>query len=284
MSFPDPPAPFLEVKIHDISICPSVCALCAGYEGGEWRARAFAEHTMEWLPEFCLTAEELEDFRPGTAVKMIRKAARLVYQTDKYKSRGEFGELFLHIALRQVHKSIPAISKIYWKDSINNTIKGYDAVHVVEVDGELQLWLGEVKFYEDANDAIRDVVKEIDCHTKMDYMKNEVALIANKLDRNSSHYSKLSKLLDTNTSLDQVFDVACIPALITYNSSALKKHRKVTSEYNKELQNEVMSIRETFKNKLSSLSLPVRIHLFLIPLNEKKVLIKYLDESLKGFQ
>ena len=118
----------------------------------------------------------------------------------------------------------------------------------------------------------------------MDYMKNEVALIANKLDRNSSHYSKLSKLLDSNTSLDQVFDAACIPVLITYDSFALKNHEKVTDKYNQQLQNEVMTIRETFKNKLSSLSLPVKIHLFLIPLNEKEVLIKYLDESLKGFQ
>lgn len=284
MPFPDPPAPFLSVKVHDISQTPAVCALCAGYEGGKWRAEALAEHAMEWLPEFCLSAEELEDFRPGTAVKLLRKAARLVYQTDKYKLRGEFGELFLHIALRQVHRSIPAISKIYWKDSVNNTVKGYDAVHVVEVDDKLQLWLGEVKFYDDASRAIRDVVKEIQDHTQIDYMKNEVALIANKLDKSSPHYSKLARLLDANTSLDEVFDAACIPVLITYDSNALKGHTKVTPQYSQALVEEVMAIRDSLEKKLSGLSLPVKVHLFLIPLNAKKALVECLDGSLKGLQ
>lgn len=284
MSFPDPPVSFLTVKIHDISKDPVVCALCAGYEGGTWRAEALAQHAMEWLPEFCLSADELNDFRPGTALRLIRKAARLVYQTDKYKLRGEFGELFLHIALRQVHKSIPAISKLYWKDSVNNTVKGYDAVHVIEVGNKLELWLGEVKFYADSDRAIRDVVAEIKDHTQINYMKNEVALIANKLDNKSSHYSTLSKLLDPNTSLDEVFDAACIPVLITYESNALKSHTKATSDYNQALTDEVMSIRDILEEKLAPLSLPIKVHLFLIPLHIKKALLEHLDGNLKGLQ
>ena len=284
MSFPTPPAPFLSIKVHDILRSPALCALCAGYEGGRWRAEALAEHTMEWLPEFCLSAEELEDFRPGTAMKLIRKAAKLVYQTEKYNKRGEFGELFLHMALRQVHNSIPAISKIYWKDSVNNTVKGYDAVHVVEVNGRLELWLGEVKFYNDASSAIRDVVTEIQNHTQINYMKNEVALIANKLDKKSKYYPQLSKLLDSNTSLDEVFDSACIPVLITYDSKVLKEHAKVTSQFNNELENEVRLVRAKMEEKLAKLSLPVKVHLFLIPLNTKQILIECLDGKLKGLQ
>jgi len=284
MPFPDPPESFLSVKIHDLSQDPAICALCAGFEGGKWRAEALAQHAMEWLPEFCLSAEELEDFRPGTALKLIRKAARLVYQTDKYKLRGEFGELFLHIALRQVHRSIPAISKIYWKDSVNNTVKGYDAVHVVEIENSLQLWLGEVKFYNNATRAIHDVVKEIRDHTQINYMKNEVALIANKLDKNSTYYPKLSKLLDPNTSLDEVFDAACIPVLITYDSEVLKQHQKTTPAYNLALEAEVMSVRADFEEKLSELSLPIKVHLFLIPLQAKESLLECLNGSLKGLQ
>ena len=60
MSFPDPPPPFLSVHISDLSCSPGICVLCAGYEGGKWRAEQLAEHAMEWLPEFCLSAEELE--------------------------------------------------------------------------------------------------------------------------------------------------------------------------------------------------------------------------------
>ena len=214
--YPAPPAPFLTAIIHDLVANPPIAALCAGYEAGEWRGKALAEHVMEWLPEFSLSADELKTFAPGTAVRLIKKAARLVYQTPKYGRRGEFGELFLHIALRQIYGSIPAISKIFWKDSVNTTVKGFDAVHVIADGASLELWLGEVKFYEDGNSAITDVAKELVDHTKTDYLRNEFMLITNKLDPGSPHHKKLSLLLDPNTSLDDVFDAACIPILITY--------------------------------------------------------------------
>ena len=157
---------------------------------------------MEWLPEFSLSTDELATLSPGTAVRLVKKAARLVYQTDKYGRRGEFGEIFLHIFLRQLYGTIPAISKIFWKDSINTTVKGFDAVHVVENAGSLELWLGEVKFYKDGASAISDVAKEIKDHIKTDYLNNEFMLIANKISSSMPHYDRLVKLLDQNTSLD----------------------------------------------------------------------------------
>ena len=224
---------------------------------------------MEWLPEFCLSAEELADLTPGNALRMIRKAAKLVYQTDKYKLRGEFGELFLHIALRQVYSSIPAISKLYWKDSANSTVKGYDAVHVVATNNKLELWLGEVKFYDNATRAINDVVEELEGHLDIKYMKSEVALIANKLDKTSPHYPALAKLLHPNTSIDEVFDAACVPVLVTYDSKALKAHTKSTAQYLQALRAEVDAIQLRLSNKLKPLKLPVRMHLFVIPLQSK---------------
>lgn len=281
MDYPEPPAPFLEVKIHKLDITPPISALCAGYECGEWRSSQLAEYTMEWLPEFCLTASELKSITSSNAVRMLREAARMVYQTEKYKSRGEFGEIFLHMILRQIYKSIPAISKIYFKDSVNNTVKGFDAVHIVQINEKLELWLGEVKFYNNAAKAIKDVIVEIQAHTKQDYLRNEKILLANKIDPDSSFYPTLSRLLDQNTSLDELFDCACIPILITYDSNTLKKHE---DDFNKELEKEVLAIRKKIEKKTSNLNLPVKIHLFLLPLQEKYVLIQKLDEQLKRLQ
>lgn len=285
MDYPKPPEPFLEVKVHDLTASPPIVALCAGYEAGQWRATQFAEHVMEWLPEFCLNAQEVKSLRSGNALRMIREAARRVYQTEKYKSRGEFGEIFLHIALRQVYKSIPAISKIYFKDSINGTVKGFDAVHVVINNSKLELWLGEVKFYSDYSSAIIEVIKELMEHIKYDYLRNEKMLLLSKIDTESSFSSELSKLLDPNTSLDKLFDCACIPILITYNSETLKKHKKTTDEFNKELENEIRTINQKMFNKLSEVGLlPIKVHLFLLPLQDKSILIDALDKELKGLQ
>lgn len=285
MDYPKPPEPFLEVKIHDLTANPPIAALCAGYEGGNWRATQLAEHVMEWLPEFCLNVQEVKNLNSSNAFKMIKKAARQVYQTDKYKNRGEFGEIFLHIALRQIYNSIPAISKIYFKDSVNGTVKGFDAVHVVKNNSKLELWLGEVKFYSDYSRAIRDVIDELIEHTKYDYLRNEKMLLLNKIDDNFSFYPELSKLLDTNTSLDEIFDCACIPILITYDSETLKKHSKKTECFDEELKSEVMKINQKMFNKLSKIELPpVKIHFFLLPLQEKSILIDALDKELKDLQ
>lgn len=285
MVFPEPPVSFLAVRVHDLSCTPSICALCAGYEGGEWRASQLADHAMEWLPEFCLSFDEITSLSSSNALKLIRKAARLVYQTDNYKNRGEFGELFLHIILRQVYGSIPAIQKIYFKDSANSTVKGFDSVHVIERDGKFELWIGEVKFYSNAARAIIEVIKEIVEHTAIDYIKNEKIFISNMLSQNHPFYSKLKQLLDQNTSIDDLFDCACIPILITYNSKVVKSHNKRDDEYSEKIEKEVLKIRNSLEKRLSTVKLPpIQIHLFLLPLKDKDTLVEQMDKKLKGLQ
>jgi hypothetical protein len=66
---------------------------------------------------------------------------------NKYLKRGEFGELILHLILRDFHNTIPLLSKIYFKDSIGHTVHGFDAVHIDPVNKTL--WLGESKLYID---------------------------------------------------------------------------------------------------------------------------------------
>jgi hypothetical protein len=104
---------------------------------------------MEWLPEFALNYSELTNVHSGNMTALVKQAAKRVYETNKFKRRGEFGEILLHAAIRQVFGSLPAISKIYYKSARNDTVKGFDAVHVVGPPEEMEVWLGEAKFYED---------------------------------------------------------------------------------------------------------------------------------------
>src|ERR1035437_1518835 len=52
------PPPFLYLRVQDLDLTPTITGLCAGYEGGEWRAKALADHMMEWLPEFALRGSQ----------------------------------------------------------------------------------------------------------------------------------------------------------------------------------------------------------------------------------
>ncbi|XUD96264.1 Anti-bacteriophage protein A/HamA C-terminal domain-containing protein [Oleidesulfovibrio alaskensis] len=237
---------------------------------------------MDWLPEFALKESELKGVDSANMVQMVRDAATAIYKSEKFHKRGEFGELFLHMAKRQVFNSIPAVSKIYYKTARNDTVKGFDSVHVVEAEDGLELWLGEVKFYKDLNSAVADVVKELQGHTQTDYLRDEFNLIMNKVDRDWEHYETMKRLMSKNTSLDEVFKRACIPVLLTYESEAICQCSVCDEEYKKLFINEIREAYKLFSSK--KLPTDIRIHLFLFPLASKPELIKALDKKLKLWQ
>jgi hypothetical protein len=280
------PQPFLTVRVHDFHSAPTLCGLCVGYENKVWRSKQFADHVVEWIPEFALTPSEWLAMRHFDSVPKVRRAVKAVYESQKFEKRGEFGELFLHIAIRQVHNSLPAISKIYYKSARNDTVKGFDAVHVVGTPDDLELWLGEAKFYEDIDAAIRDVIEELGNHLATDYLRDEFLLITGKIDDSWPHAATLKKLLSPNMSLDEVFSRACVPVLLTYDSDCLTRYNKCTDEYKAEFKIEVTKHYRSFVQRLKGKRIPaeVRIHLFLLPLHTKKVLIQELDEKLKIWQ
>ena len=273
------PAPFLKVRVSDFEAEPWLVAMCAGYENGEWREDQLIEHAMEWLPEFSLKYSECVSLGAHNAVKLLRKAAKALYKTDKFKSRGEFGELFLHMILRQVYGTIPAICKMHYKDSRNDTVKGFDCVHVVSKDDELEIWIGEVKFYKEITSAIRDVVKELYEHTQRNYLRDEFVAITNKIDETWPHSERLRKLLDENASLDDIFDSVAIPVLLTYDSKTINSHKKITEEFEVEFEKE---IRESY-GKFVEKELPdcINVSLILLPLRSKEDLQKKLHGVLQ---
>ncbi|NVK37886.1 MAG: DUF1837 domain-containing protein [Gammaproteobacteria bacterium] len=273
------PAPLLKVRVSDFEAEPWLVAMCAGYENGEWREDQLIEHAMEWLPEFSLKYSEWSSLGASNAVKLVRKAAKAIYNTEKFKSRGEFGELFLHMILRQVFGTIPAICKMHYKDSRNDTVKGFDCVHIVSKEEVLELWIGEVKFYKEINSAIRDVVKELFEHTKRDYLRDEFVAITNKIDETWPHSEKLKMLLDENSSLDEIFDSVSVPVLLTYDSNVINSHERVTDDFKVAFEKEVRENWEKFKGK----ELPDCIHisLILLPLKSKAEIQKKLHEELQ---
>lgn len=276
------PDPFLTVRVKRDDLLPPLAAVCAGYELNEWRCKQLVSHLIEWLPEFVLTDSERDALRAHNAVAHVAQAARAIYTSAKYQRRGEPGELLLHAIIRQVFETIPAISKYYFKDSANDTVKGFDAVHVVASDAELQLWLGEVKFYNEISRAITDVVTELKQHSDRDYLRGEFTAITHKIDPNWKHADRLKKLLHRNTPLDEIFDAVCIPVLLTYDSPTIGAHSDITASFKAAFEQEVLAHQATFASK--ALPANLKIHLFLLPLRSKEELMKQFDEKLKLWQ
>lgn len=274
------PAPLLRVNVKRIDELPGFTGVCAGFENGEWRYEQLAEHMLEWLPEFALSDREYNSVRGANARRKLRAAARLIYTSPQYTRRGEVGEILLHAIIRQEFGSIPAISKIYFKDAPNDTVKGFDAVHVVDSIDGLELWLGEVKLYQDIAGAVRDVVAELNEHTRIPYLRSEFAAIWRKLDPQHPHWDALEELLHDNVTMDDVFKRLCIPVLLAYDSATVADHKRADAAY----EAAVIIEFEKHYHRFCDATLPkeIKIMLILFPMNTKARLLERFDAKLKG--
>ena len=92
----------------------------------------------------------------------------------------------------------------------------------------------------------------------------------------------MQRLLDRNTSLDDIFKVICIPVLLTYNSAVVKNAQTVSKQFFDELCVEFDKVDKSFREKLASRE--IKVHLILLPLKNKSDLVKTLDGRLKALQ
>ncbi|WP_255792172.1 HamA C-terminal domain-containing protein [Mycobacteroides abscessus] len=276
--------PVHEVRYQDLLSSPTVTALCAGYELKNWRTEALADDIFHrHLASFALSFTDFNEINGETAAKALKKAASAVYTTDKYGRRGEFGELLLHAATRDFFGAQPAISKLHFKDSSNDTVKGFDCVHLVDNGKEPELWVGEVKFYSDLTKAIYDSTKELTDHLAPEFLRREFIAITNKLDRAWPHAEAVSMMLDSARSLDQILPHLVIPVMLTYNSPTVAVHDAVAEEYIAALRAEANDGWTKFCDKLD-LPVNVVLHLILVPLLSKDALQEVLHSKLKAWQ
>ena len=277
---PSMPPPLLRAIVKRVEEVPGLAGVCAGFEAGEWRYDQLAEHIVEWLPEFALNEREFNALSGVNARRALRAAAETIYKSAKYASRGEVGEILLHAIIRQEFGSVPAISKVFFKDAPNDTVKGFDAVHVVEAADGLELWLGEVKLYQDVASAVRDVVDELNQHTRIPYLRSEFAAIWRKVDQEHPHRAALERLLAGNITMDEVFERLCIPVLLTYDSTTLAAHRRTDAAYEAAITAEFEKHHQRFCG--ANLPAEIKIILILLPMNNKAKLLERFDAKLKG--
>lgn len=276
--------PVLTVRVSNSSENVRMDVLCAGYESAAWRSHALIEDNFDrHLLSFALNYSELQSINGATALGSIRDAAVSVYTSDKYQKRGEFGEMLMHGALVDFYGAEPIVSKIYYEDTTNHVVKGFDGVHVVDsVDGA-QLWLGESKFYADGVSAIDSAVASVEEHIAAGVLREEFLFITRKIDRSWPRAQEFIDLLARTRSLDDIVARIVVPIFITYNSDAVLAHSVVSEQYLSALKPEAKALLDRLETKLSK-PLQIEIRLILVPLEDKAQLVQLMDEKLKHLQ
>lgn len=269
-----------------------------------YRLESLVNLLVEVIPDFAFAAHQGETFSTTKFIKMTREAARSIYKIKefdetrkiyergghiadddlgrKYLKRGEFGELILHLLLRDFNDTVPLLSKIYFKDAYGSTVHGFDAVHIQPKTKTL--WLGESKLYIDGKNGINALISDIKNHFKRDYLREEFAIISKRIRPydNIAEKEKWLKLIDENTKLLTLFQSISIPLLCTYSSDLFKKFDNETLvDFLTEYETEVRELKKYFDtNNDHPLKTKLNIILLLFPVKCKNKLVKKMHERL----
>lgn len=277
----------LESPVHAAPTIPTT-TVGVGYELRAWRAEALARHITDWVPDFALRDSERNSLTTGRVMERVRRA--LVATFGNGNDRGVAGEVLLHALLREHYGSSTLVHKIYFKTADNDTYKGFDAVHTVHAtDGNLELWLGEAKFYRDITAALRAVADDLESHLAPGYLRNEFAIVAGKIEDSHPHAEEMRELLHPNRRLDEVYDRIVVPVFVTYDSEATSEHDHLCEEYVAALTAEAQGAQTDLARRLAVLQeaqrdagdsrgdLPLEVRLFLLPMAGKTELLEALE-------
>jgi hypothetical protein len=275
------PDPFLEVRTQHLSDVAPGISLCAAYEGGEWRAKELANHLFQWLPFVALNQEHQLAFSGSNFVELLQVASAHIYKTKKTESRGELGELLLHLACVLNYGTVPVLCKLLLKTSSNDTVKGFDGVHVLVIGSQFEIWLGESKFYTNAQVGIRDAIKSLQEHILPSFLATEKAMVLGHIGPDIPNRDKLLELFRRKSSSDELLAMATFPILIAYESTSVQSHTQLCDEYVEALTYEVEGLRSYFGEKASELKL--RFQLIFVPMASKAAVVESFDKKLEAF-
>lgn len=277
------PRPFkTDLIIEEKISTPTLKAYYIGFDQNQFRLQPLVDVVRSVIPEFSLGYHCGNNIPLTEIVERLKEAAETVYLTEKYQTRGEFGELILHLLLRDFRETIPLISKIYFKDSHNVPAHGFDGVQISINGTEKKLWLGESKLYKSGSDGIRDLVEDIKKHVNADYLRREFALISKKLPSSVPDIEYWRTLMDKYQKLDVIFSSIVIPMVCTYNSDLFNNHNDNTTECFNEFEAECLKLHGMF-DKLKGTT-DVEIILMLLPVPDKDSFNMELDKRLKSMQ
>ena len=263
---------------------------------------------MDVLPEYAFADNE-QPIEPHLYMKKVREAARCMYDTRAYKAinkyyiekdvsfkeeaksaraigRGEFGEILLHLLLRDFKETIPLVSKLYFKDSRGVPAHGFDAVHISPKENIL--WLGESKLYIRATDGLTELIGDLKHHFKKDYLSTEYTIIKKNLAVNNiPNRDYWVERLSKNIRLEDMISQVNIPMLCVYNDK--KNFEKCLNESVDDIapifESRFRELKQYFdKNNDAPLKSKLNIILFLFPVMDKENFVLELHKRLYHLQ
>lgn len=300
-------AHLIAVTINEEDLMSFLVKMDIGDDGKpEYPDDAFARLVLRVLPDYVFAWHEgvsLDD-----AMAKVSEAAKRLYDTDPYKAmyeyyvnnnrnpelvekvkdlednnRGEFGELLLHLLLRDFKGTKSLMSKVYFSDSRGVPAHGFDAVHYIPDSNHL--WLGESKIYSEGKGGLRNLVKDLREHLTRDYMQEQFVVIEKNLkSQTNPDKDDWIRRFQKNERLVDMIDGLNLAMLCLYPHDVYEK--MISEELNEEqgLEYHRLNIRElkAYFDSVNDCKIKDRVNivLLLFPVKDKNEFVKKLHEKL----
>lgn len=279
-----PPDKFLKV-LHRLDDGDVVgLTACADFDLGVWRSKKLAEHLLNWLPHFALRPSEIENIGGQNPFKMLKDAAARIFKKESSLGRGEIGELLLHIIAVTEYRAHAFVSRLFYKMRSNDQITGFDSALVTydEDTDEVELWLGEAKFYQDTKSAISAALASLKMHLDAGFLEETKILVGPKIEFGTPGYEKLQWIFDDGNTLDELVSRIVVPVLVATESEAAQSFSGCRLTYTNLIVEEYSYIRRRFEK--SELVGKVRIVVMYVPLASKEELEKQFAMKLGALE
>lgn len=236
---------------------------------------------IEWIIDYALKADEIKTLTHANSYIKLKQAAARIYKSEHYKTRGEIGEISIHAICREYFQTIPFAPRVFYLTSSNEVVKSFDMVHVRYVgDHDVELWLGEAKFFKDRSLAIARALTSVSTHIEQGFLKNEKLLLGPQVSTDIPHFDKIRDVLSEEVSLDVLFQKAVFPIFIASDSPSTAKHKSHTAQYEADVAEELASLSDAIAR--SALHTKIKIVLIYVPIRSKDQLAEAFDKRLKG--
>ena len=197
--------------------------------------------------------------------------------TDEAKIKyGFYGEVLLYAIIYKIFNIPKLIARgHFYSVAAKSETAGYDGYHLIEKDDKVQLWFGEVKFYQNYKTAINSALKNIENVVADDYLiDNNLIAIFDKFTMNNSYVvnSKLKELVhkweeNPKINLKQELinnDIKLIyPILIVYEKSA--------ASYDRDIELAVEHIKDKFSSlTFNNITIDYSLFFIFLPIEDVK--------------
>ena len=218
------------------------------------------------------------------ALKTKLKYNEYASQTSKI-SYGFHGETLLYCMLYAMFDAKPLISRGYFYSPLESSeTKGYDSYQLIEKNGQVELWFGEVKFRSSHTACINSALKNIEKAISDNYLSTNILALINHKNNFSLKNSIIEKIInqwEENPEINIIEEIQKHNIKLVYPMIML--YDKGKTDYHEKIKKSIEYIKTNYTAKTFPISIDYSVYFIWMPIEKVKEIktqvIKWIESK-----